>query len=66
MRSVAVGYQYSEILYLIMYVYLCGGSAIEDVTTHLKRYLYQYSRMQIYSANTILRAICELTTENTT
>ena len=31
------GYQYSEILRSLMCVYLCGGSCVEDVTTHLMR-----------------------------
>ena len=30
-----LGYQYSEILHSHMYVYLCGGSCVEEVSTHL-------------------------------
>ena len=33
------GYQYSETLRSLMCVYLCGGSCVEDVTTHLMRHL---------------------------
>ena len=33
-RSI-IGYQYSEIIRSLMSVYFCGGSCIEDVTTHL-------------------------------
>ena len=35
MRCKWYGYQYSEILRSLMCVYLCGGSCVEDVTTHL-------------------------------
>ena len=35
MRGKWYDYQYSEILRSLMCVYLCGGSCVEDVTTHL-------------------------------
>ena len=35
------GYQYSEIIHSLMSVYFCGGSCIEDVTSHLMYYLSQ-------------------------
>ena len=35
MRCRLYGYQYSEIIRSLMSVYFCGGSCIEDVTTHL-------------------------------
>ena len=34
-RSI-IGYQYSEIIRFLMSVYFCGGSCVEDVTSHLK------------------------------
>ena len=37
LRCTMFGYQYSEILRSLMCVYLCGGSCIEDVTTHLMK-----------------------------
>ena len=37
-RSI-IGYQYSEILRSLMSVYFCGGSCVEDVTSHLMRRL---------------------------
>ncbi|MDY4968495.1 MAG: IS1380 family transposase, partial [Prevotella sp.] len=30
-----IGYQYSEIVRSLMSVYFCGGSCVEDVTSHL-------------------------------
>ena len=32
LRCTLFGYQYCEILHSQMYVYLCGGSCVEDVT----------------------------------
>ena len=59
-------YQYSEILRSLMCVYLCGGSCVEDVTTQLMRHLSLHPSLRTCSADTILRAIEELTCENTT
>ena len=39
LRCTMFGYQYSEILRSLMCVFLCGGSCIEDVTTHLMKHL---------------------------
>ena len=33
------GYQFSEIVRSLMSVYFCGGSCVEDVTSHLMRHL---------------------------
>ena len=35
LRSKVYGYQYSEIIRSLMCVYFCGGSCVEDVTSHL-------------------------------
>ena len=61
LRSTMFGYQYSEILRSLMCVYLCGGSCIEDVTTHLMKHLSLHPTLRTCSADTILRAIEELT-----
>ena len=63
-RSSNYGYKYSEIIRSLMSVYFCGGSCIEDVTTHLMRHLSQHPTLRTCSADTILRAIRELTVEN--
>ena len=39
LRIKLIGYQYSEINRSLMCVYFCGGSCIEDVTTHLMSHL---------------------------
>ena len=39
LRCKFYGYQYSEIIRSLMSVYFCGGSCIEDVTTHLMKHL---------------------------
>ena len=58
------GYQYSEIIRSLMSIYFCGGSCIEDVTTHLMNHLSLHPTLRTCSSDTILRAIKELTQEN--
>ena len=64
MRCRLYGYQYSEIIRSLMSVYFCGGSCIEDVTTHLMYHLSLHPTLCTCSADTILRAIKELTQDN--
>ena len=66
MRCKWYGYQYSEILRSLMCVYLCGGSCVEDVTTHLMRHLSLHPSLRTCSADTILRAIVDLACESIT
>ena len=47
-----------------MSVYFCGGSCIEDVTSHLMYHLSLHPTLRTCSAETILRAIKELTQDN--
>ena len=47
-----------------MSVYFCGGSCIEDVTTHLMYHLSLHPTLRTCSADPILRAIKELPQEN--
>ena len=35
LRSKVYGYQYSKIIRSLMCVYFCGGSCVEDVSSHL-------------------------------
>ena len=39
LRCKQFGYQYSEIIRSLMCVYLCGGSCVEDLSSHLLRHL---------------------------
>lgn len=66
LRCKFYGYQYSEIFRSLMCVYFCGGTCIEDVSTHLMKHLSLHPRLRTCSADTILRAIEELTCKNTT
>ena len=66
LRCTMFGYQYSEILRSLMCVYLCGGSCIEDVTTYLMKHLSLHPTLRTCSADTILRAIEELTFKSIT
>ena len=65
LRSKFYGYQYSEIFRSLMCVYFCSGSCVEDVTTHLMKHLSLHPALRTCSADTILRAIEELTVDNT-
>ena len=64
LRCSTFGYQYSEIIRSLMSIYFCGGSCIEDVTTHLMNHLSLHPTLRTCSSNAILRAIKELTQEN--
>ena len=64
LRYRSFGYQYSEIIRSLMSIYFCGGSCIEDVTTHLMNYLTLHPTLRTCSSDTILRAIKELTQEH--
>ena len=62
--SSIIGYRFSEIVRSLMSVYFCGGSCVEDVTSHLMRYLSYHPTLRTCSSDTILRAIRELTQDN--
>ena len=64
LRCRSFGYQYSEIIRSLLSIYFCGGSCIEDVTTHLMNHLSLHPTLRTCSSDTILRAIKELTQEN--
>ena len=58
------GYQYSEILRSLMCIYFCGGSCVEDLSSHLINHLSLHPKLRTCSADTILRAISELAQSN--
>ena len=64
-RSI-IGYKYSEIVRSLMSVYFCGGSCVEDVTSHLMPHLSLHPTLRTCSSDTILRGISELSCANTT
>ena len=53
LHSKVYGYQYSEIIRSLMCVYFCGGSCIEDVTSHLIEALCLHPHLHTCSADTI-------------
>lgn len=60
-----VGYQYSEIFRNLTNIFLSGGDVIEDINTHFGEHLKSIPGNNVPSADTVLRAFKELTTENT-
>ena len=66
LRCTSFGYQYGEIVGSLSSVYFCGGDCVEDVTSHLMPHLSLHPTLRTCSSDTILRAISELATANTT
>ena len=60
------GYSYSDILKNYNNIYLSGGDCAEDIQTHLGEYLKSIPDNAVPSADTLLRGIKELSTENST
>ena len=65
LRVKYVGYQYGEIFRNLTNVYLSGGSAIEDINTHFGEHLKSIPSNNVPSADTVLRSLKELATDNT-
>jgi hypothetical protein len=49
LRSKVYGYQYSEIIRSLMCVYFCGGSCVEDVSSHLMETLCLHPHLRTCS-----------------
>ena len=52
-RTKTFGYQYSEIFRSLMCVYFCGGSCVEDISTHLMSHLSFHPVLRSCSTDTI-------------
>ena len=65
-RCKPYGFSYSDIIKNLMNVFFCGGDCAEDIQTHLRNTLLSIPDNNVPSADTILRGIKELSTENTT
>lgn len=59
-RSLYAGYQYSEIISSLFWIYYCGGDHIEDIGAHLGDSLRLRPGTSIPSPDTVLRGIKEL------
>lgn len=57
-------YVWSDILYSILVIYLCGGDCIEDLQTHLKFHFKNNPFINMPSPDTILRRLTQLATSN--
>ena len=55
LRCTMFCYQYSEILRSLMCAYLCGGSCIEDVTTHMMKHLSLHPTLRTCSAEDVYK-----------
>ena len=64
-RSFLAGYQYSEILSSIFWIYFCGGTCIEDIGTRFGGELAKRPHTRIPSPDTLLRGLKELSVNNT-
>ncbi|RLD68811.1 MAG: hypothetical protein DRI95_01945 [Bacteroidetes bacterium] len=60
------GFQYSEIFRNLTNIFLSGGDVIEDINTHFGEHLKSIPGNNVPSADTVLRALKELTSKNTT
>ena len=65
-RVKTVGYSYSDIIKNLGNVFYCGGDCAEDLHTHLKDHLKSIPNNHVSSADTTLRGIKELATQNST
>ena len=64
LRSRLIGYQYNEIIRAVFSVFCCGGDCMEDLNLYLKDVLSERPHTRVPSADTVLRGIEELATEN--
>lgn len=64
-RVKTVGYSYSDIIRNLTNVFLSGGDVVEDINSHLREHLKEIPFNAVPSADTVLRGLKELTTENT-
>lgn len=61
-RVKSFGFQYSEIFYNHLSLFLTGGQCAEDINEHLRGHLQQVPGLNVCSADTLLRGIKEQAT----
>jgi hypothetical protein len=64
-RVKTVGFSYSDIIRNQFNIFFSGGDCAEDIQTHLGKHLKSIPGNHVPSADTILRGIKELSTQNT-
>jgi hypothetical protein len=65
-RVKTVGFSYSDIIKNLCNVFYCGGDCAEDIQTHLGKHLKSIPGNHVPSADTILRGVKEIATDNST
>jgi len=64
-RVKTIGFSYSDIIKTQFNIFYSGGDCAEDIQTHLGKHLKSIPGNHVPSADTILRGIKELSTQNT-
>ena len=64
LRCKSFVYRCSEIIRSLMSIYYCGGSCIEDVTTHLMNHLSLHPTLRTCSSDTIRSTMTSLPSED--
>lgn len=59
-------YNWKDIIYSLLSIYMCGGDCIEDLSTHLKPHFKGNPFFKMPSPDTVLRRISELAQPNKT
>lgn len=57
-------YRWSDIIYSVLSIYMCGGDCIEDLQTHLKYHFINNPFINMPSPDTVLRRLSGLLQEN--
>ncbi len=57
-------YNWRDIIYSLLSIYLCGGDCIEDLQTHLKPHFKKNPFVHLPSSDTVLKRLKELSEDN--
>ncbi len=57
-------YTWSDIIYSLLSIYMCGGDCIEDLQTHLKDHFHKNPFINLPSPDTVLRRLVQLSEDN--
>ncbi|HMA64937.1 MAG TPA: IS1380 family transposase [Chitinispirillaceae bacterium] len=57
-------YNWQDIIYSILSIYLCGGDCIEDLQTHLKPHFQKNPFVNLPSSDTVLKRLKEVSEDN--
>lgn len=53
-------YKWSDIIYSLLSIYMCGGDCMEDLQTHLKSHFHNNPFIKLPSPDTVLRRLAQL------